>query len=61
MNDKDLPIVDSFYSGLQKVIENEDKIDDLASQVIDEALNQNKPRATFGKVNNMLYGLDLFY
>jgi len=61
MNDNDLPILESFYSGLQKVIENEDKIDDLANQVIDEALNQNKPRATFGKVNYMLYGLDLFY
>lgn len=42
-------IYDSFYSGLQKGINDEDKLDELANEVIDESLNQNKPRVTFGK------------
>jgi hypothetical protein len=47
------PIFDAFYSGLQKSIADEDKINELADEVIDESLNQNRPRATFGKSEMM--------
>lgn len=49
LNDKNEPIFESFYSGLQKTIEDDDKLDELANEVIDESLNQFRPRAVFGK------------
>jgi len=61
LDNNNQPIMRSFYSGLQKIIENDDKIDDLANQVIDEALNQNKPRATFGKLSSTPLGFEMYY
>ncbi|MCB9203183.1 MAG: TraB/GumN family protein [Flavobacteriales bacterium] len=55
------PIINTFYSGFQKEIEYDEKIDELSETVIDEALNKYRSKACSEKItSNQQAGLEYF-
>lgn len=55
LDDKSQIVWEAFYSGLQKTIDDEDKLEDYYQEVIDKSINHKRENASFGKIKNNGY------
>lgn len=51
----------SFYSGLQKQLVDEDDLPWLMQEIMDKSIHENKKRTSFGKIQNNFGMMDGFY
>ena len=51
----------SFYSGLQKQLVDEDDLPWLMQEIMDKSIHENKKRTSFGKIKNNFGMMDGFY
>ena len=61
LDEKNKPLINTFYSGLQKEIQYEEDLEELSETVIDEALNKARPKSTSGKTTNKVNQAMDFY
>ncbi len=61
LDDKSDIIWEAFYSGLQRTIDDEDKLSHYYDEIIDKSLNEYRARASFGKIDNTYQNFLSFY